>query len=474
MHTAKLNKFLRNIKDEDASVRRAAAEGLAEGDERAVYPLIKALRDDNYGVQDAAMRSLMEIKGECTAYMVLPLLRENSFLRNTALIILKEMGRTTIPLLYVLLNDRDDDVRKFALDLIHDIEYCTYPEKLVEMLTGDSNANVRAAASKTLGRLHYKKAVPQLIKALEDEEWVCFSALESLTELKDESAVDTIVQLLNSTSETTRFAAIEALGNICSPKAAQPLVDHMPEANEFETISIIKSLVQIGTIPSEKSISEILIKMLSEDDWDDRLIAIKGLVLLNETTAIRDLLDLAGSLDMSEPDNEDRLYVIKEAIQSFGCNQSLIELLNNDSLKYRGKVIATEIIGNLQCKDAVADLILLLNSEYRDIRRSSIKSLGEIDSSEAKECLIDAISDEDSHVRKNAVIALGKISEADAFEPLMKMLHKEQYNDVIDEFINSLMNINSTLFFSRASEFNENIQQSASRYTSGFNSEVTC
>jgi HEAT repeat protein len=62
MHTAKLKKFLRNIKDEDASVRRAAAEGLADGDERAVYSLIKALGDVNFGVQDAAMRSLMEVK----------------------------------------------------------------------------------------------------------------------------------------------------------------------------------------------------------------------------------------------------------------------------------------------------------------------------------------------------------------------------------------------------------------------------
>ena len=67
MHTAKLKKLLRNINDEDASKRRSAAEALAEGDERAIYPLIKALRDDNLGVQDAAMHSLMEIKGETTA-----------------------------------------------------------------------------------------------------------------------------------------------------------------------------------------------------------------------------------------------------------------------------------------------------------------------------------------------------------------------------------------------------------------------
>ena len=95
-------------------------------------------------------------------------------------------------------------------------------------------------------------------------------------------------------------------------------------------------------------------------------------------------------------------------------------------------------------------------------------------STEAKECLIDAISDEDSHVRKTAVIALGKISESSAFEPLMKMLLKEKYNDVIDEFVHALMNINSTVFLSRIGEFNDNVKQTAARYQSGLNSGVTC
>ncbi len=474
MHTGKLNKHLRNINDEDASVRRSAAEGLSEGDERAIYPLIKALRDDNYGVQDAAMRSLIEIKGECTAYMVLPLLREDSFLRNTALIILKEMGRIAVPLLYVLLNDRDEDVRKFALDLIHDIEYCGYPDKIVEMLTGDSNPNVRAAAAKTLGRLQYKNAVPELINALNDEEWVCFSALESLTELKDDRAVDQIVSLLDSPSETSRFAAVEALGKINSAAAIQPLVDHIPSSDEFAKKTIIKSLVQIGSVPPVEGISDILVEMLSDDEWEDKFIAIKGLSLLNESSTINQLLDLAGSLELSDPDNEERLYVIKEAILKFGCNNSLINVLNDDSVKFRGKVIAAELIGNLQCKDAVPDLIALLNSESRDIRRSSIKSLGEIESDDAKECLIEAITDDDSHVRKSAVIALGKIGDESAFEPLLQKLQAEKYNDVIDEFIHSLININSGLLRARVAEFSEDLRNIALQHLSDSNAEASC
>src|SRR4030067_3403579 len=137
MHKARILSLIKNLGHPDASRRRAAAEALAEGDERAVYPLIKALRDDNYGVQDAAINSLMKIKEEITAYMMLPLLREEAFLRNTALMILREMGPIAAPLLPVLLKDKDDDIRKFALDLIHDAQFCDHPGILIEMLTGD-------------------------------------------------------------------------------------------------------------------------------------------------------------------------------------------------------------------------------------------------------------------------------------------------------------------------------------------------
>lgn len=474
MHTARLKKLLRDINDEDASKRRAAAEALSGGDERAIYPLIRALKDENFGVQDAAMRSLMDIKGETTAYMVLPLLRENSFLRNTAIMIIREMGKLAVPLLYVLLNDRDDDVRKFALDLIYDIRFCGYPEKLVELLTGDQNANVRAAAAKTIGILQYKKAIPQLIKALSDEEWVCFSALEALTYLKDDSSVEAMINLLNNPSETIRYAAIEALGKIGSSKAVQYLAEHTSRAEGFEKIATIKSLAMIGCVPSLPGVAEALIDMLKEDEWDDKLTAIKGLVSLKTEESIHHMVDMAGSFDLSEPDSEDKFQTIKEAVRSFGCNDSLIALLNDDSIKYRGKIAVIEIVGDFRCKKSVPALIKLLKSDFRDVRRTSIKSLGQIESDEAKECLMEAIADDDSHVRKTAVAALGKIGEMTAFEPLMKMLRNEEYNDVIDEFINALMNINSTLFLSHVSELNENIQKIAARYSSELNSGITC
>ncbi len=312
------------------------------------------------------------------------------------------------------------------------------------------------------------------LKIKVDEEWVCFSAIEALTKLGDDRSVSSIVALLTSPSEAIRFAAIEALGNIGSPLATKPLVDHIPRIDGFEKNTAIKSLVQIGDIPSIPGVSDSLIQMLTEDEWDDKLIAIKGLVAIDEKSAIRHMIDLAGSFDTSVPDNEERVLMIKEGVQAYGCNDYLLNTLTDDSLKFRGKSIAIDIIGNLKCRKAVPTLVKLLKSEYRDVKRSAVDSLGKIGSEEATECLIDSINEHDSHVRKNAVISLGKIGDKAAFEPLMKFLHTEKYNDVICEFIKTLLSIDSSQFLSRIDEYSGEIKELIERYASEIKPEVSC
>lgn len=474
MHTSRLKKLLNNLNHHDAHKRRFAAEALADGDERAIYPLIKALRDDNLGVQDAAMHSLMEIKDETTAYMVLPLLREDSFLRNTAMIILREMGQIAVPLFRGLLKDKDDDVRKFVLDLVHDIEYCDYPDLIGEMLTDDPNANVRASAAKALGILRYRKAVPLLIQTLRDDEWVCFSAIEALTQIGDRESIDPIIKLLESPSETVRFAAIEALGKIPSRKTSKSLMEHIPRAEDYEKKITVKSLLRTGTVPSMPGITDLLTEMLKTDEWEDIAVALQGLSYLKDKKAIPVILDLAGSLDLSVPDSEDKLHMLKDSLRRIGCVEILIDILKDNSVRYKGKILAIEILGEMGCKEAVSTLIELLHFNYRDIRRSSIKSLSQMETDEAKDSLIEAVMDPDSHVRKTAVRALGKIKEMSAFETLLKMLHEEQYADIIDEFVVSLLKIDAKLFMSRKDEFNDIVKQSIKKHTAIIGPGVPC
>lgn len=466
MITSKLIKNLSNPKD---SKRRQAAEALAKSDVRAVYPLIKALRDSNAGVQDAAMRSLISIGGEATAYMVIPLLREDSFLRNTAMIILKDIGRDTVPLLRHLLKDKDDDIRKFAIDLLIEINHCDYLEDLTVLLNNDPNANVRASAAKALGIFAYKNAIPQLIKALKDEEWVCFSALEALSLIKDESTIKPIAELLKNDSETLRLAAIETLGKIGLKSSQKYLSDHLSITSGYEKMATIKSLIQIGITPEASGVADVLIDMFINSEWDDRLIALKGLVDLKEHKAIPTILDIAGSLDVSVPDEMDILEKVKDLLKGFECAPSLFKIINDPTFKYRAKTLAIEIIESQNCKAAIPYLIKVFKQDLRDVRRASINTLKDMNDEGLDQFFTEALEDSDGHVRKFAAAALGKIGDKSIFEPLLRLLGKEIYADVKEEIIKALFALDTDRVVSCLNDFDSYTREIACKYLRDIN-----
>ena len=479
-------------------------ESLSAADERAIYPLIKMLRDVNPGVQDAAMRSLISIgvdrpdfnyspaekggipetvkeevtypgrgkylpslQGEVVAYMVLPLLREDSYLRNTALIILKEIGQLSVPLLNPLLQDKDDDVRKFCLDLLADIKTAVSPEKILPLLK-DPNANVRASAAQAISALQFHQGIPQLIESLKDEEWVTFSVLEAMGELKDERTVAPVAELLSEDSEILRYAAIEALGKIGSPLGVEPLKRFITKNDGLERILAVKSLLQVGITPDMTDLAGVLMKMLESEEWEDKLLAVKGLVALNYEPAVPAIVDLAGSLDSSAPEDENILLRLEDSLIQLGAEDIMMDLLQDDKVRYRGKTVAIRVLGRMKNRKAVPELIEILKSNFRDVRKEGAAALGDIAAHEATPSLLKAIEDHDGHVRKAAVIALGHIEEASTYRPLIELLKREGYRDIQEEIVKAVLHINPSGFLLNLASCDDEIKEIVARFAANF------
>ncbi len=461
-----IKKIIDKLHAKDPSVRRKAAEDLAEGDERGIYPLIKALSDENTGVQDAAMRALIAYGGEIVAYMALPLLRENSYLRNTGLIILRQLGAVSVPLLYPLLKDKDDDMRKFSIDLLSEIQTEVDPSLIVPSLE-DPNANVRAAAAKALGDLGYRAAAPQLVKCLGNEEWVCFYALQSLGELKADEAIPAIASLLESQSLVVRFSAIETMGRLGSSSALSALMSYLPKSDEDEKLAVVKSIIQIGATPDMEELTEHIINLFQEGDWDDKGIALHGFSALKCTRAIPLLVETAGHLDPFSPDSEEKTELLKRAILSIDGEDELLGMLDSPDLKYRGKSFVIDLLGELKSKKAAGRLSVYLKDVSRDLRRVSAEALGEIGEQASVEELMEASqSDADAHVRRSAIEALGTIGSRDAYAVLKGLLEVERYPDLLEKIVESLMKIDSDAFLGDISGYSSAIRQIIARSAS--------
>lgn len=449
MKARTIEKYLEKLKSPDATVRHEAAEALAEADDRAIYPLINALRDENAGVQDAAMRSLINIGGEVTAYMLLPLLREEAYLRNTAIIILQQLKEATVKVLKPLLMDRDDDIRKFALDIISNIGHCDYEDEVIQLLRKDPNPNVRGAAAKTIKSLELVRAEDELISALDDEEWVVFSALEALSSFKSIKSVPKIAKLVESPLISIRVAAIESLSNMGSKAGFELLTDSFCKVGKIEKAEIVKGVIKNEFYDIAKKINgieDILLEIVTESSWEEKILAIKGLISLGYIHNLPKIIDIAGSLDPTEPYDEDYLFAVKDILRHSGCNDFFIEVINSDKYKFRAKVLAIEMVGELQCEKSVPHLINILQKDLRDIRRASINALSNVAYiEEVQKVLLERVSDPDSHVRKVAITSLGKIGKKEAFNSIWYVLIHEKYADIISECFLALENIDREL-----------------------------
>jgi HEAT repeat protein len=463
--TEEIADLIQKLADPDPSERRVAAEALSAADERAIYPLIKALHDDNSGVQDAAMRSLISIGGEVSAYMALPLLREGPLVRNTARIILRQLGQLSVPLLRPLFADKDDDIRTFALDLITEIGWCDFPQEIVKLLETDENQNTRASAARALGVLNYHEGAPALIAALRDNEWVGFSALESLANMREESCADAVQALLSGPSETLRFAAIEALGKIGSDRSRDALIARIPKANDIEKGAIIRSLVQIGVTPSMAEVADLLLDLWTTGDWDDRLIALTGLADLKYKKAIPAILEITGLLEPSEPESEERLNAVREALEKFGCRREFIDVVNDPEAKFRSKVICIEIIAHLRCAEAVPALISVLDGDLREVRRAAVSALAEIGGDASLAVIRRCVEDRDGRVRSAAICDLGRLEDHASFEPLLRHLQVENYHDVLEDNVRTLLRLDEKKFFASSAKLSPAVRELIARST---------
>lgn len=451
------------LSSDDAAKRRSAAQALSQGDDRAIYPLIKALRDKSPGVQDAAMRSLIFIGGENVAYMVLPLLREDSYLRNTAILILNEIGPASVPLMYPLLKDKDEDIRKFSLDLMADIRVGVEPERILPCVK-DPNANVRAAALRALGLLRYEHAVAFIAQALDDEEWVSFAALEALGEIGDDSIVAPVAKVLDTGSHALKMMAIETLGKLPTERSSEALKDFIVTAEGDEKAIALKALVHHGIAPTLAGMRDVLIQMVKEDPWDEKLVAIKGLVAIQDTAAIDDILDMAGTLDVSEPDQEEVLGALASLLEGYGCAEHFVEILKDPKIRYRAKSIAAHVLGTLKCHNAVPVITASLEKDERDMRRSAIDALGRMyNAPGVKDTLVKCIADHDSHIRKVSLMALGRLKGQDVFDALLARLGEEQYLDVKEEAVRALLAVDAERFLSHLTEFGSEIKEIVGR-----------
>jgi len=438
-------RLIEALTGEDASGRRLACEEIAglRQPHELIRPLAEALGDSDHGVSEAAMNALVEIGGTVVVAAVAPLLRHNEArLRNRAIEILIHAGNEATALVSSMLNDPDDDVVKFAVDILAAIEDPA-PAPAVAKLLNYHNANVRGAAVLYMGRVRPYGAAAYITEALGDaEQWVRFSAIEALGLLGDIRYLEPLLEILRRDSGIVREAALDALSKMATTANSYEILMTMEEfITDDQTVpvsAIVEILEKAASAPWDVSsfatLGELLFNVFeraSEDmDIETRKIALRGFVLLKDRRGLRRVMDFIDS--MEELDEETEEYVVDALVELCGGTklpEDVLEGIKEGGIK---AIILIKTVGRLRSVEALPALEVCLNRATKDEARAVLVAIDEIGSAESEAILHKSIYSHDGHVRKMAARTLARFAGETVTDDLFAMMLRERYRDVIE------------------------------------------
>lgn len=161
--TRSVESLLEQLADADAIKRRWAAIDLADYPDSAPF-LFDTLMDENkVEVREALFASLGHIGGSGVVDDLIDILRaEDAGLRNGAIEVLQTMPEEVAEHIITLLNDRDSDVRIFAIDILQLLAHPDTPVWLESVLRDEQHINVVAAALDRLAEVGGEEQLPAI------------------------------------------------------------------------------------------------------------------------------------------------------------------------------------------------------------------------------------------------------------------------------------------------------------------------
>jgi HEAT repeat protein len=206
--------LLEQLTSEDLEVRHAAVVALGRiGDGRAILPLVAALRDEELAVPIADALGRI---GDGRAF--------DTLVR--------------------LLGHADPRVRHAAVAACHALDDPRTPARAVALLT-DADARTRESAVRLVSPASGAAGIDGLESACRDDsELVSAAALERLTTLDPERAVDRLLEGLRASSARVRAAAARGLGRLPAHAPAGALVGALDDADAWVRYFAVRSLAQ--------------------------------------------------------------------------------------------------------------------------------------------------------------------------------------------------------------------------------------
>lgn len=390
------------LHSQDEETRRGAIMALREQSLYDVRDLLFfAMGDESWRVRKEAVDVFVAMNpDEKSTELLLELLRnqENAGLRNSAAEAVGRIGsKASVPLMR-LMEDQDEDVRKFVIDVMGIIGSPEFVPALLSAL-GDPDVNVASAAAEHLGNIGENVAVPSLIKSIIDNDSILFrfSALTALGKLTSQVSVPSEIVML-ADQDILRKSVYECLGSIGDE-------------------SVMPILMQ-GFLSRQKSSRNAAItgwyRIFSRSSATDRQAFQEALQRLSGSETIPALID---SFELQNAALAEAITVLLGIIGDIRGAKTLLSAFASERLS--GSALAS--LKRLGSRGM--DALLALYPQCDEIGRCAICTVvGDLAYRPGGMLIREALRDPSQQVRTAAVTAVGKLGLIDSITDMVGLL----------------------------------------------------
>ena len=282
-----------------------------------------------------------------------------------------------------------------------------------------SEGKRRAACVRALAYVGDAAVGTELLALMKDRsEDVQIAAIDALSRIKPDGAVEALAQAAGSEQVNIKITAVVGLGRTRSPGALEPLLSCLEHFHPKVKSATARALGQVGDGRAAQPLMVMLADPIHRTPV--RLAVVEALGLLGDTSAVPMLLLATG-------DGVEKVRV--EAIQSLGRlkDPRAVPAL---SLLLREKGLALHVaralmtMGHSEAKPALIRAIRTPDLG-RDASEACFTALGSLGSKSTVPALAPFLAGEDLEVARWAASALGRIAHRDAAEELLGAMRRD-------------------------------------------------
>ncbi|MCX6138811.1 MAG: HEAT repeat domain-containing protein [Ignavibacteriales bacterium] len=416
------------LSNTDPAVRRRAAEELGQrGGFAPIAALAAALRDENKGVRDAALRALTAIGNTNVARAVVEYISDDNIVtRNLAGELLLQLRENSVPALLPYLYDVDQDIRKFAVDILGLIGHADAVQHTLTLLE-DPDPNVIVSAIEALGNIRSLLAVPHLMRAFDSSDYAKAPTAEALGKIGGQQAADFLLFQTNKLLADPKadpivlYTVLEAISAIGGPSAIDVLQDHLHMLKGKLRRTLLFALLRISErcgipIHGMSALRGVLIESLVNDETPMRISAAQALGGIEGD-------DVAEALIMSLSHQDELDAVILPLLENrSGVLPLLVQLMERGRIQPSKEVVM--LLGKMPLRKVAAEADLPMvdhafeivkrawSEGSEDVRIAVIDTLFRLDGDKAMQFLDNVVEDPDPWLRIHVMELLTGISDS--------------------------------------------------------------